>query len=395
MAIEIKIEELIKRTEDGILYKHDLLEFCEVETLDYDEVEERLKTHKISVLDKSEVKEVDALDLIDPIIALESIEKIEEVTIDDFDTLPAHIKIDDPVRVYLKEIGRIQLLTAEQELMYATMVAEGNKAKDKINKALNEEVELENIAELQELVDKGKYANGKMVEANLRLVVSIAKKYINRGLAFLDLIQDGSIGLMKAVDKFEHEKGFKFSTYATWWIRQAISRSVADNSRTIRVPVHMVETIYRLSRVQKQLVQELSREPSAEEIAAKMEISLDKFYQIQKAALEPLSLEYPVGEEEGTKYGDFVADANTLDPLQHTSKIKLTEEIFEVLGVLTEREERVIKLRYGLIDKRQRTLEEVGKEFGVTRERIRQIETKALRKLKNPATRKNLKDFIN
>ena len=243
-------------------------------------------------------------------------------------------------------------------------------------------------------VEEAKSAREKLVNSNLRLVVSIAKKYTQRGLQFLDLIQEGNMGLMKAVDKFDYNKGFKFSTYATWWIRQAITRAVADQARTIRIPVHMVETINKLVRVQRQLVQKLSREPSPEEVAEAMGIDVDKVQQIQKIAQEPISLESPVGEEEDSSLGDFVPDPQAIDPYEYTTKVKLNEEVENVLTTLTDREERVLKLRFGLVDGRARTLEEVGKEFGVTRERIRQIEAKALRKLKHPSRSKKLKDFL-
>ncbi len=324
----------------------------------------------------------------------------EEIDIDDFDNLdnlPQSVKVDDPVRMYLKEIGKIPLLSLDEETKFAIDVLDGRTAQyeiDKIDSDDQNRVEQEIYDALLDKVDKAEYAKNRLVEANLRLVVSIAKRYVGRGLQFLDLIQEGNMGLMKAVDKFDYEKGFKFSTYATWWIRQAITRAVADQARTIRIPVHMVETINKLVRIQRQLVQELSREPLPEEVAARMEISVEKVQQIQKIAQEPISLESPVGEEEDSSLGDFISDPNALDPYEYTAKMKLREELDSVLASLTDREERVLRLRFGLLDGRQRTLEEVGKEFGVTRERIRQIEAKALRKLKHPSRSRKLKDFM-
>jgi len=289
----------------------------------------------------------------------------DEIIIDDVPDESKDMSVNDNVRMYLKEIGKISLLTLEEEQELSKKVAQGDE-----------------------------HAKNVLAESNLRLVVSIAKRYVGRGLLFLDLIQEGNIGLMKAVEKFDYDKGYKFSTYATWWIRQAITRAVADQARTIRIPVHMVETINKLVRVQRQLVQELSREPSPEEVAEKMGISVEKVQQIQRIAQEPISLEAPVGEEEDSSLGDFISDPHALDPYEYTAKMKLREELDSVLATLTEREERVLRLRFGLIDGRQRTLEEVGKEFNVTRERIRQIEAKALRKLKHPSRSRKLKDFM-
>ena len=321
----------------------------------------------------------------------------EEIDIENFDILPSTIKYDDPVRMYLKEIGKIQLLTFDEETRLANVITDGNIAQEQLSSIEEEGYEIpeSDLEKLRELVRKGEVAKNKLVEANLRLVVSIAKKYVGRGLQFLDLIQEGNMGLMKAVEKFDSNRGFKFSTYATWWIRQAITRAVADQARTIRIPVHMVETINKLVRVQRQLVQELSREPSPEEVADRMGIPVEKVQQIQKIAQEPISLEAPVGEEEDSSLGDFISDPTALDPYEYTAQEMLKKELNEVLQGLTDREEKVLRMRFGLLDGRQRTLEEVGREFGVTRERIRQIEAKALRKLKHPSRSRKLRDFMN
>ncbi len=280
-------------------------------------------------------------------------------------TIPKGIAVDDPVRMYLKEIGKVPLLSAEEEIELAKRMEEGDEE-----------------------------AKNKLCEANLRLVVSIAKRYVGRGMLFLDLIQEGNLGLIKAVDKFNYRKGFKFSTYATWWIRQAITRSIADQARTIRIPVHMVETINKLIRVSRQLLQTYGREPLPEEIAKEMGISVDKVREIQKIAQEPVSLETPIGEEEDSHLGDFIPDDDVPAPAEAAAFSMLKEQLVEVLGTLTEREQKVLKLRFGLEDGRSRTLEEVGKEFEVTRERIRQIEAKALRKLRHPSRSKKLKDYL-
>lgn len=285
---------------------------------------------------------------------------------DDMKQLGSNVKINDPVKMYLKEIGRVDLLTHEQEIELAKRILEGDEQ-----------------------------AKKELAAANLRLVVSIAKRYVGRGMLFLDLIQEGNMGLIKAVEKFDYTKGFKFSTYATWWIRQAITRAIADQARTIRIPVHMVETINKLTRIQRQLVQELGREPTAEEIAEKMDgMTPAKVREIQKISLEPVSLETPIGEEDDSHLGDFIEDEGAMSPDDYASNELLKDELNEVLLELTDREEKVLRLRFGLDDGRTRTLEEVGKEFNVTRERIRQIEAKALRKLKHPSRSKRLKDFL-
>jgi len=280
-------------------------------------------------------------------------------------TLTKDIKINDPVRMYLKEIGRINLLTTDEEFEYAKLAEQGDE-----------------------------YAKKMLAESNLRLVVSIAKRYVGRGMLFLDLIQEGNIGLMKAVDKFDPTKGYKFSTYATWWIRQAITRAIADQARTIRVPVHMVETINKLARVQRRLTQELNREPSEEEIAKKLGITVDKVREVYKISQDPVSLETPIGEEDDSHLGDFIRDERTMSPEEYATVEMLKSELANVLSTLTEREEKVLRLRFGLDDGQCRTLEEVGQIFGVTRERIRQIEAKALRKLRHPSRSRKLKDFL-
>jgi RNA polymerase primary sigma factor len=292
---------------------------------------------------------------------LESVEDDKELDL----SIPEGVSIDDPVRMYLKEIGKVPLLTAEEEIELAKRMKKGDPI-----------------------------AKRRLAEANLRLVVSIAKRYVGRGMLFLDLIQEGNLGLIKAVEKFDYTKGFKFSTYATWWIRQAITRAIADQARTIRIPVHMVETINKLIRVSRQLLQELGREPTPEEIAAEMNMSVEKVREIMKISQEPVSLETPIGEEEDSHLGDFIPDEDAPAPAEAAAFVLLKEQLIDVLDTLTPREEKVLRLRFGLDDGRARTLEEVGKEFNVTRERIRQIEAKALRKLRHPSRSKKLKDYL-
>ena len=304
----------------------------------------------------------------------------------------SHAKINDPVKMYLKEIGQIPLLDPKEEPIIARQIQEGEEA---IEAMKNPDLSNEEKKKLAKVIADGEQAKQTLISSNLRLVVSIAKKYVGRGMLFLDLIQEGNCGLIKAVEKFDYTKGFKFSTYATWWIRQSITRAIADQARTIRIPVHMVETINKLTRIQRQLVQDLGRDPLPEEIAEKMEnISAEKVREIQKIALDPVSLETPIGEEDDSHLGDFIEDKDTLSPDDYTNNQLLKDEINAVLQGLTEREEKVLRLRFGLLDGRTRTLEEVGKEFNVTRERIRQIEAKALRKLKNPNRCKRLRDFV-
>lgn len=304
----------------------------------------------------------------------------------------SHAKINDPVKMYLKEIGQIPLLDPKEEPIIARQIQEGEEAKEAMK---NPDLSNEEKKKLAKVIADGEQAKQTLISSNLRLVVSIAKKYVGRGMLFLDLIQEGNCGLIKAVEKFDYTKGFKFSTYATWWIRQSITRAIADQARTIRIPVHMVETINKLTRIQRQLVQDLGRDTLPEEIAEKMEnISAEKVREIQKIALDPVSLETPIGEEDDSHLGDFIEDKDTLSPDDYTNNQLLKDEINAVLQGLTEREEKVLRLRFGLLDGRTRTLEEVGKEFNVTRERIRQIEAKALRKLKNPNRCKRLRDFV-
>ena len=304
--------------------------------------------------------------------------------------------------MYLKEIGKVPLLNPDEEIVLAQAMAAGAEAKARLDE-LQEQREAgetpavtpEEEAELRKAFKKGESAKQKLAEANLRLVVSIAKRYVGRGMLFLDLIQEGNLGLIKAVEKFDYTKGYKFSTYATWWIRQAITRAIADQARTIRIPVHMVETINKTIRVSRQLLQELGHDPSAEEIAAEMNMPVEKVRDILKIAQEPVSLETPIGEEEDSHLGDFIPDEAASEPSEAASFTLLKEQLVDVLGTLTPREEKVLKLRFGIEDGRTRTLEEVGKEFNVTRERIRQIEAKALRKLRHPSRSKKLKDFLN
>ena len=328
---------------------------------------------------------------------IEEIEEIPEEEIVDPNTLVDSFGIDDPVRMYLKEIGKVDLLTSEQEVSLAQTMVAGQEAESQLAEMeeAGEEIPQEVRAELRKLISAGEKAKQDLAEANLRLVVSIAKRYVGRGMLFLDLIQEGNLGLIKAVEKFDYTKGYKFSTYATWWIRQAITRAIADQARTIRIPVHMVETINKVIRVSRQLLQELGHDPSPEEISEEMNMPVDKVREILKIAQEPVSLETPIGEEEDSHLGDFIPDEDASEPSEAASFTLLNEQLVEVLSTLTPREEKVLKLRFGIEDGRTRTLEEVGKEFNVTRERIRQIEAKALRKLRHPSRSKKLKDFLN
>ncbi|WP_297981612.1 RNA polymerase sigma factor RpoD [uncultured Oscillibacter sp.] len=341
-------------------------------------------------------------DLPDDEPAAEEIADVEEEELVDPNTLVNNFSLDDPVRMYLKEIGKVPLLTPDEEVDLAQAMSAGNEAAEKLAELRHQReggmsvtASAEDEATWKKDFKKGEIAKQKLAEANLRLVVSIAKRYVGRGMLFLDLIQEGNLGLIKAVEKFDYTKGYKFSTYATWWIRQAITRAIADQARTIRIPVHMVETINKVIRVSRQLLQELGHDPSPNEIAAEMNMPVDKVREILKIAQEPVSLETPIGEEEDSHLGDFIPDEGASEPSEAASFTLLKEQLMDVLSTLTPREEKVLKLRFGIEDGRTRTLEEVGKEFNVTRERIRQIEAKALRKLRHPSRSKKLKDFLN
>ncbi|WP_243297188.1 RNA polymerase sigma factor RpoD [Bacillus litorisediminis] len=336
----------------------DKLSSFEVDSEHLDEFYEALGDQGVDLLGEHDEVADTNVDVVDPK------DDEEEFDLNDL-SVPPGVKINDPVRMYLKEIGRVDLLSADEEIELAERIEQGDEE-----------------------------AKRRLAEANLRLVVSIAKRYVGRGMLFLDLIQEGNMGLIKAVEKFDYRKGFKFSTYATWWIRQAITRAIADQARTIRIPVHMVETINKLIRVQRQLLQDLGREPTPEEIAEDMDLTPDKVREILKIAQEPVSLETPIGEEDDSHLGDFIEDQEATSPSEHAAYELLKEQLEDVLDTLTDREENVLRLRFGLDDGRTRTLEEVGKVFGVTRERIRQIEAKALRKLRHPSRSKRLKDFL-
>jgi RNA polymerase primary sigma factor len=352
------------------------------------EIFDFLEQNKVDVLTISDEEEEPDED------ALLDVENDEDISIEKIDlSVPEGTNIEDPVRMYLKEIGKVPLLSAEEEISLAQMMESGEMAKTQLEED-GDSLDQEQKKELENLVNQGDYAKKKLAEANLRLVVSIAKRYVGRGMLFLDLIQEGNLGLIKAVEKFDYRKGYKFSTYATWWIRQAITRAIADQARTIRIPVHMVETINKLIRVSRQLLQELGREPSPEEIAEQMEIPVERVREILKISQEPVSLETPIGEEEDSHLGDFIQDENVPVPADAAAFTLLKEQLVEVLSTLTEREQKVLRLRFGLDDGRARTLEEVGKEFNVTRERIRQIEAKALRKLRHPSRSRKLRDYL-
>ena len=393
----IEILELGKKKKNMLEYQ-EIADFFKDLNLDPEKFEmviDYLEQNGIDVLKISNDDDVD-----DDII----LDEEDEVEVEKIDlSVPEGVSVEDPVRMYLKEIGKVPLLSADEEIELAQNMEDGAVAIEKINvlkgrldgASEEEKAEIkEEIKTLQRDVDKGADAKKRLAEANLRLVVSIAKIYVGRGMLFLDLIQEGNLGLIKAVEKFDYKKGYKFSTYATWWIRQAITRAIADQARTIRIPVHMVETINKLIRVSRQLLQELGREPSPEEIAKEMSMPVDRVREILKISQEPVSLETPIGEEEDSHLGDFIKDDNVPVPADAAAFTLLKEQLEEVLGTLTEREQKVLTLRFGLEDGRARTLEEVGKEFNVTRERIRQIEAKALRKLRHPSRSRKLKDYL-
>ncbi|HHX78172.1 MAG TPA: RNA polymerase sigma factor RpoD [Acholeplasmataceae bacterium] len=402
------LKELIKKAgKKKSLNDEDLRKLTDFDTDLYDELYDALEIEGIAVLTKLEKNENAAeddeldLELGDEFLEEEPDElslaglEIEEEELLDVEKETSNVRVDDPVRMYLKEIGQIPLINQEEEVRLAKLVEQGKYAKEQKELFDNGELELsaEDLVALEHLIEDGEDAKMAMVEANYRLVVNIAKRYTNRGLLFLDLIQEGNMGLMRAVDKFDYEKGFKFSTYATWWIRQAITRAVADQARTIRIPVHMVETINKMVRIQRQLTQELGREPTTAEIAKEMDMTEEKVQNIQRISKEPISLESTVGEEEDSSLGDFISDTSTLNPHEEMLKDMTIRALDEILSTLTDREEKVLRLRYGLLDGKTYTLEEVGREFGVTRERIRQIEAKAMRKLKHPSRQQRLRDF--
>ena len=392
-----KLKDLfVKGKKKGKLDSSELSEVLDEMDLDSDQMDHIYDSlEQVGIEVGSEEFLVDLPDDVEP--PMEEIAGIEEEELVDPNTLVDSFNIDDPVRMYLKEIGKVPLLTADQEVDLATAMTAGHNAQDRLDAAeeSGEELPADEMAQLQADIKAGEAAKKALAEANLRLVVSIAKRYVGRGMLFLDLIQEGNLGLIKAVEKFDYTKGYKFSTYATWWIRQAITRAIADQARTIRIPVHMVETINKVIRVSRQLLQELGHDPSPEEISDEMGMPVDKVREILKIAQEPVSLETPIGEEEDSHLGDFIPDEGASEPSEAASFTLLKEQLVEVLSTLTPREEKVLKLRFGIEDGRTRTLEEVGKEFNVTRERIRQIEAKALRKLRHPSRSKKLKDFLN
>ena len=361
----VELLELAKKKKNVLEYQ-EISDFFKDQPLEVEQMEKVYDFLEASGVDVLRISGNDDSLMLDDDAELDKLDDEEEIELDKIDlSVPEGVSIEDPVRMYLKEIGKVSLLTADEEIELAKRMEQGDED-----------------------------AKKRLAEANLRLVVSIAKRYVGRGILFLDLIQEGNLGLIKAVEKFDYRKGYKFSTYATWWIRQAITRAIADQARTIRIPVHMVETINKLIRVSRQLLQELGREPTPEEIAEEMDMNVDRVREILKISQEPVSLETPIGEEEDSHLGDFIQDDNVPVPADAAAFTLLKEQLIEVLGTLTEREQKVLRLRFGLDDGRARTLEEVGKEFNVTRERIRQIEAKALRKLRHPSRSRKLKDYL-
>jgi RNA polymerase primary sigma factor len=388
-----KLNELIERgKKKGRLTAMEMMELEGVD-LDGDTLDKFYEICENSGIEL--IADDDIVDASEP--TLEDIKDLAEEEVVDPNTLVDSFGIDDPVRMYLKEIGKVPLLTPERETELAKGMSAGFEAQAILDEAAKngETLPPEVEKQLKKTAKKGERCKQDLAEANLRLVVSIAKRYVGRGMLFLDLIQEGNLGLIKAVEKFDYTKGYKFSTYATWWIRQAITRAIADQARTIRIPVHMVETINKVIRVSRQLLQELGHDPTPEEIAEEMNMPVEKVREILKIAQEPVSLETPIGEEEDSHLGDFIPDEDASEPSEAASFTLLKEQLVEVLSTLTPREEMVLKLRFGIEDGRTRTLEEVGKQFHVTRERIRQIEAKALRKLRHPSRSKKLKDFLN
>ncbi len=397
-----KLSELIERgKKKGKLSASELMDVLENLNLESDQMDKIYDTLENLGIDTAGDDYLPELsdDVVPP---MEELEDLPEEEMVDPNTLVDSFGIDDPVRMYLKEIGKVNLLSPDEEVQLAQDMGAGAAAEEQwaeVQKAREKgedyPLTAEEEAAIQKAIKRGKAAKQRLAEANLRLVVSIAKRYVGRGMLFLDLIQEGNLGLIKAVEKFDYTKGYKCSTYATWWIRQAITRAIADQARTIRIPVHMVETINKVIRVSRQLLQELGHDPTPEEIAEEMNMPVDKVREILKIAQEPVSLETPIGEEEDSHLGDFIPDEDASEPSEAASFTLLKEQLVEVLSTLPPREEKVLKLRFGIEDGRTRTLEEVGKEFNVTRERIRQIEAKALRKLRHPSRSKKLKDFLN
>ena len=405
-----KLKELLEfaRKKKNVLEYQEVNDFFTDYELEPERVEhiyEYLENNGVDVLRAPIESHEEILEEIDDEVMEDDGEEIDLSAIDL--TIPEGVSLEDPVRMYLKEIGKVPLLSADDEIELAKRMEAGNRVREDIEqirkkneRATSAEREKNNAkikkitTDNAEILARSEEAKKRLSEANLRLVVSIAKRYVGRGMMFLDLIQEGNLGLIKAVEKFDYRKGYKFSTYATWWIRQAITRASADQARTIRIPVHMVETINKLIRVQRQLLQELGREPTPEEVAKEMKMPIERVAEIQKISQEPVSLETPIGEEEDSHLGDFIQDDNVPVPADAAAFTLLREELLKVLSTLTDREQKVLRLRFGLDDGRTRTLEEVGKEFNVTRERIRQIEAKALRKLRHPSRSKKLRDFL-